>query len=76
MILLLCLDELESFKTDKQKTKETNEKAEGVTVEIPKNADSELESKFFQTKDITQIEDRVECNIDDFDEIFLQANNM
>ncbi|XP_041374450.1 supervillin-like isoform X3 [Gigantopelta aegis] len=69
-------DELQSVKVEKEKARGNDEKVEAVTVAIPQMVDQELDSMFFQTKDITEIVEKVECNTDDFNEIFIQANDI
>lgn len=62
-------------KTEREKHVEEEEKKEPVRVAVPQ-MDTEAIDSFFQTRDISQIKDKVDVDIDDFNEIFMKANEM
>ena len=46
-----------------------------VRVEVPTMDGADLEA-FFSTKEISEITEKVDMEIDDFDNIFIEANDM
>ncbi|XP_076444912.1 uncharacterized protein LOC143282905 isoform X2 [Babylonia areolata] len=67
-------EEKKKAKTE-MKPAEEEEKGKQVRVEVPTLGDEEIE-QFFSTKEITEIADKVDVEIDDFDNIFIESNDM
>lgn len=66
----------EKQKTEvKAKNGGKEEETERVRVAVPMLDDEEIE-QFFSTKEITEIVDRVDVEIDDFDNIFIESNEI
>lgn len=65
----------ETKKTNGSTLNDNSEMAEPVRVEVPTLDDEEIE-QFFATKEITEISDKVDMDIDDFDNIFIEANEI
>ncbi|KAK7501504.1 hypothetical protein BaRGS_00007308, partial [Batillaria attramentaria] len=54
---------------------DNTEAPEPVRVEVPTLDDEEIE-QFFATKEITEISDRIDVDVDDFDNIFIESNEI
>lgn len=52
-----------------------NENTEAIHIEVPVVNDEEI-NQFFATKEITDIADKVDLNIDDFNNIFVESSDM
>lgn len=80
-----CLDPVAVKKAEETKAKQKKEPAavdsgmgegaEPVCVKVPQMDEAEIE-EFFSTKEITEISDKVDMDIDDFNNIFIEANEM
>ena len=81
--LLLFLDPnavkqsaLAKIELEQQKKENVDkEEEEATNVAVPSMNDDDI-ADFFATKEISEIKDKVDVKVDDFDNIFIEANDM
>lgn len=71
----MAVKKAEETRSKQKMDSDMEQGVESVRVEVPKMDEAEIE-KFFSTKQITEISDKVDLDIDDFDNIFIEANDM